>query len=476
MIQKINKLRERESILLFLDDPGAIPAGLLSEVEKAYMTDQRTKNEKDCVILNRYDRMIIIQFTGKDQAEYLRMEFCRKEGDKIQQLLNDNKIKQVILYDCQDKPVETLALAEGMALGNYQFLKYKKDAATKRNSLVNILILSKKVSRSDVNLLDIIVSAVFFCRDLVNEPPVSLTSVTLAETLEKMGTSAGMKVEVFHKKKIETLKMGGLLAVNRGSAYPPTFTIMEWHPAAPVNSNPVILVGKGIVFDAGGLSLKPPSGMETMKDDMAGAAAVASTAYAVARAHLPVHVIALIPSTDNRPDSNAYAPGDVITMYDGSMVEVLNTDAEGRMILADALSYAKQYDPELVIDVATLTGSAAMAIGKYGIVTMNFHADDNLASLKESSMRVFERLVEFPTWEEYKELLKSEIADIKNIGGKEAGAITAGLFLEHFTGYPYIHLDIAGSAFSEKKDSYRGTGGTGVTVRLLFDFIRQKCS
>ncbi len=475
MIRKINKLREHESILLFLDDPGAIPAGLLTEEEKAYVTDQRTKNEKDSVVLNRYDRMIIVQFGGKDKAEYQRMEFCRKEGDKIQQLLNDNKIRQVILYDCQDKPVETLALAEGMALGNYQFLKYKKDADSKKNLLVDILILSKKVGRSDVNLLNIIVSAVFFCRDLVNEPPVALTSVTLAEALEKVGTSTGMKVEVFHKKKIEALKMGGLLAVNRGSAHPPTFTIMEWHPAAAINPKPVILVGKGIVFDAGGLSLKPPSGMETMKDDMAGAAAVASAVYAVARAQLPVYVIALIPSTDNRPDSNAYAPGDVITMYDGSMVEVLNTDAEGRMILADALSYAKQYDPELVIDVATLTGSAAMAIGKYGIVTMNFHADDSLALLKESGMRVFERLVEFPAWEEYKELLKSEIADIKNIGGKEAGAITAGLFLEHFTGYPYLHLDIAGPAFVEKKDSYRGTGGTGVTVRLLFDFIRQKC-
>jgi leucyl aminopeptidase len=190
---------------------------------------------------------------------------------------------------------------------------------------------------------------------------------------------------------------------------------------------------------------------------------------------MPLHVIALVPATDNRPGGNAYAHGDVIYMHSGTTVEVLNTDAEGRLILADALSYARKYDPELVIDVATLTGSAAIAIGKYGIVAMKARSDEEFERLKKSGDRVYERLVEFPFWEEYAELIKSEVAEIKNIGGKEGGAITAGKFLEHFTDYPYIHLDIAGCAFSEKKDSYRGQGGTGVGVRLLIDFLAGKC-
>jgi len=207
---------------------------------------------------------------------------------------------------------------------------------------------------------------------------------------------------------------------------------------------------------------------------MAGAAVVSTAIYAIARAKLNVHVIALVPATDNRPDGNAYAPGDVIKMFDGSTVEVLNTDAEGRMLLADALSYAKKYKPELVIDVATLTGAAAMAIGKYGVVAMGSKSETEMSALKQSGNNVYERIAEFPFWSEYEDLLRSDIADLKNIGGREAGAITAGKFLQHFTDYPYIHLDIAGPAFITKKFKYYGTGASGMGVRLLFDFIKQK--
>jgi leucyl aminopeptidase len=289
-----------------------------------------------------------------------------------------------------------------------------------------------------------------------------------------MGKTAGFKVEVLTKKKIESLKMGGLLAVNRGSIDPPTFSILEYKPSGAKNKRPVVLVGKGIVFDTGGLSLKPTSdSMDYMKSDMSGAAAVAGTFYAIARSRVPVYIIGLVPATDNRPDGNAYVPGDVIKMYDGTNVEVLNTDAEGRMILADALSYAKQFDPELVINLATLTGAAAIAIGKYGIVGMGNARRDVMEKLIESGYKVNERIAEFPFWDDYNELIKSDIADLKNIGGKHAGAITAGKFLEHFTDYPFIHLDIAGPAFNKKPDSYRGKGGSGVGVRLLFDFLKK---
>ena len=187
-----------------------------------------------------------------------------------------------------------------------------------------------------------------------------------------------------------------------------------------------------------------------------------------------IHVIGLVPATDNRPSGNAYAPGDVIRMFDGTTVEVMNTDAEGRLILADALSFAKRYNPKLVIDVATLTGSAARAIGKQGVVAMG-NDKQSMEELKKSGQKVHERIAELPFWDEYKEDLKSPIADLKNIGGPEAGAITAGKFLEHFTDYPYTHLDIAGMAFMTSPFSYHGRGATGVGVRLLFDFLNAKC-
>jgi leucyl aminopeptidase len=213
--------------------------------------------------------------------------------------------------------------------------------------------------------------------------------------------------------------------------------------------------------------------MDTMKCDMAGAAAVAAAMQAIAHAKLPYHVVALIPSTDNRPGENAYTPGDVVTMFDGQTVEVLNTDAEGRMLLGDALAYAKKYEPSLVLDFATLTGAAAAAIGSFGTVCMGTADEKTKAHLKECGNKVHERLVEFPFWDDYANLIKSDLADMKNIGGPVGGAITAGKFLEKYTNYPWMHFDIAGPAFLSSADAYRGKQGTGVGVRLIFEFVKQ---
>jgi leucyl aminopeptidase len=317
-----------------------------------------------------------------------------------------------------------------------------------------------------------VAKAVCITRDLVNEPVVSLTAQELSNRASKLGKEFGFHTEVFNKAKIQSLKMGGLLAVNAGSPDPPTFTILEYKPKNATNKKPIVLVGKGVVFDTGGLSLKEtPGSMDSMKCDMAGAGAVIGTLCALSSLKLPVHVIGLIPATDNRPGGNAITPGDVITMHNGTTVEILNTDAEGRLILADALSYAKKYNPELVIDLATLTGAAVIIIGNGGTVMASTASAAVNEALLESGERVYERMVHLPLWEEFKDQLKSDIADLKNIGGKPAGSLTAAKFLEQFTSFPWIHLDIAGPAFLASPDSYRGKNGTGVGVRLLTDFI-----
>ena len=410
---------------------------------------------------------------GKNE-DYL-LEDLRKAGNSFQKELVSQKLTAVSIVDCLNKPEYVLAVAEGIALSNYQFLKYFRNAKEKKNSLGLIRIYGESLDNIQVEQLQNLTDGVSYARTLVNEPLSELTAVRFSEEIQSLGKEAGFKVEIFHKKKIEALKMGGLLAVNKGSIDPPTFTILEWKPQQHKNKKPLVLIGKGVVYDTGGLSLKPTKdSMDYMKSDMGGAAAIVGAIYAIAKSRLDVHVVGLVPATDNRPDGNAYVPGDVVEMGNGMTVEVLNTDAEGRMILAEALNYAQHYKPELVIDVATLTGAAAIAIGKYGMVGMGNAPRKQFEALQRSGERVSERIVEFPFWEEYNDLLKSDIADLKNIGGRYAGAITAGKFLEHFTNkYPYIHLDIAGSAYVQKEYGYKGKGGTGYGVSLLFDFVKQ---
>lgn len=474
MIKKIKgKYPVNETSIFFLNDAKHIPQDIIDANELKYIEQQHNQQKKDCICLNKLDKWVIFQFYDEKDTVSKTLESCRKSGDKLTSFLNENKIVKVNLIDVEQTNDKVLALAEGMALGNYQFIKYKSDKAEKENSLKEIHILSK-LDDTSIKHLNIQVESVYKCRDLVNEPVAFLNAEKLADVISEMADETGMKVEVFNKTKIESLKMGGLLAVNKGSIDPPTFTVLEWKPKEHVNNKPYVFVGKGIVFDTGGANIKTGNGMEDMKCDMGGAAAVATAMYAIAKANLNVHVIGLIPATDNRPDGNSYVPGDVITMYTGKTVEVLNTDAEGRMILADALGYASNYKPELVIDLATLTGAASRAIGMYGIVAMQQDADYEFEELKTSGINVYERLAEFPFWEEYDELIKSDVADIKNIGGIDAGMITAGKFLANFTDYPYIHLDIAGPVFIGKKDSYRGKAATGVGVRLLFNFIKNK--
>ena len=471
-LTKTTKIPQDKNLVLIACDNSKFEDYSLSYEEISYLKSV-FKKEIKLASINRLNRWIFVQLIEKDDNKAFQKENMRKAANSLHSKIVELKLEDVVIVDVDNNPDDVLAFAEGFALSNYQFLEYFQDKEKKSNSIKSIEIFSEKINEKDVDGLDIIVDSIAVTKDLVNQPLSFLNAEQLAKEAMILGKKAGFSVKVFDKKEIEKLGMGGLLAVNKGSIDPPTFSILEWKPEKKKNSKPIVLVGKGIVYDTGGLSLKPtPNSMDMMKCDMAGAAAVLGTVYAVAKSNLPVHVIGLLPATDNRPDGNAYAPGDVIKMHNGLNVEVLNTDAEGRMILADALSYAKKYDPELVIDVATLTGAAEIAIGKYGIVAMGTAERKYFDCLDKAGVDVFERIVEFPFWKEYAELIKSDIADIKNLGGRNGGAITAGKFLERFTDYPWIHLDIAGTAFLTAVDSYRGKGATGSGVRLLFELIK----
>jgi len=470
VILTTNDYSEQDNIIILSNrDNYDWAKNYLNEHETAYVK-QAAERETSHIALPQAGRIIVIQFLKKHDNENKALEHCRRDGHEVLETIRRYELEAVTVIDETGRSL-ALAYAEGVALGSYQFLKYYKDAEKRKHKLKKISL--HKADEKAVSHLNTVLEATAIARNLVNEPLSYLTAQQLSMELEMMSKEAGFSLEVFDKKKIMSLKMGGLLAVNLGSFDPPTFNILEWKPANAKNTKPVILVGKGVVFDTGGLSLKPTAhSMDFMKSDMGGAAAVAGGMYAIAKAKLPIHVITLIPATDNRPGNEAYVPGDVITMHSGATVEVLNTDAEGRMILADALHFAKKYDPELVLDFATLTGAAARAIGGQGIVYMGTADDSTKQKIEKSGYHVQERLVEFPLWDEYNELLKSDVADIKNIGGPSAGAITAGLFLQHFVDFPWLHFDIAGAAFLHTPDSYRGKNGTGVGVRLLFDFIK----
>jgi len=474
-IEKINELIPNDHVLFLTTETKTLNEYGFTKTEIAFVNNQVKEKEKKLISFNRYTHWEFVQIVKKDKKvnHNAHIENCRKAGDTFVGGLNNQKLEEVVILDTEKNSAELLAFVEGMGLGNYQFLKYFSDQK-KLNSFKKIKVLAKHVRLSELDELVCILDGTCKCRDMVNEPLSTLNAEMLAKTFQQMGKDSLVKVEVFNKKKIETLKMGGLLAVNKGSLNPPTFTVMEWKPEKHINKKPYVLVGKGVVFDTGGINLKPSSGLETMKCDMGGGAAAASSIYVIAKQKLPVWVIALIPATENRPDGNAQVPGDVITISDGTTVEVQNTDAEGRLILADALVYAKKYKPELVIDMATLTGSAYAAIGTFGMVAMGSDYGKQMEKLKESGDAVHERIAEFPFWDDYKELIKSHVADIRNMSGPFGGAIGAGKFLEHFVDYPWIHLDIAGPVFLDARDSYRGKHGTGVCVRLIYDFIKNK--
>ena len=423
-------------------------------------------NKKDEVIPSFDDEITFWAIaTSKDSEQN------RKLGITLYKALEIEKSASFYFEDSTDwVEKEKTSFFEGLLIGSYKFKTYQKD---KENTDLKILISDKIASEATIKEISNLINGVAITRNLVNEPPSKLDSVMFAERIVQIGKDCGFETEILYKDKIKSLRMGGLLSVNMGSEIPPTFSKMIYQPKNAKTKKPLVLVGKGVTFDTGGYSLKTGGNMTSMKSDMAGAAAVVGLMAAIAKNELPYYVVGLVPSTDNKIDNNALLVDDVITMMDGTTVEVLNTDAEGRLILADALTYAKRYDPELVIDLATLTGAAAAITGPFGIA-MAGNQQGKMDELRKSGENSYERIFQLPFWKEFEELLKSDVADLKNIGGKMGGASTAGKFLEHFTDYDWIHLDIAGPAFLEEPRGIYPSGATGMGVRLLYEFIKSR--
>lgn len=320
---------------------------------------------------------------------------------------------------------------------------------------------------------EIISRAVYCARDLVSTPSNDMTPSILADRASDVAKQGNLKFEALDETAMKKLGMNALLGVSKGSAEEAKLIILEYNGGRK-NDKPIVLVGKGVTFDSGGISIKPSEKMDEMKSDMSGGAAVIGTIKAVAELKIPLNVVGIIPATENLPGGKAYKPGDVLRSMSGITIEIKNTDAEGRLILADALTFAGKYKPAAIIDLATLTGACVVALGDY--ITGMLGTDSDLKEkIRSASDATGEMVWELPLWHEYDELIKSDVADIQNIGGRAGGTITAALLLKRFAGdYPWVHLDIAGPALLSKDKPYIPKGASGVGVRLLVQFLMDR--
>ena len=364
---------------------------------------------------------------------------------------------------------------EGIVLGNYSFDQYKSDQKKKKNLEVFIYGDNGKLIKYAIKTTANLMNGVLFTKDLQNEPALNLTPNLLAKRIFTELTLAGIKVKIFDEKEIKRRKMGGLLAVGMGSDNPPRFIVIEYNGAGKAGNNKqkkIALVGKGVTFDSGGISIKPAANMGEMKADMSGAAVVAGTILAAAIEKVPVNLIGIIPAAENMPSGKSMRPGDIVKTSSGKTIEIDNTDAEGRVILADALDFASKLKPGVIIDLATLTGACVVALGENtaGLFTKN---DKLSAQCFNLGIKTYERVWAMPMWDDYNQLIKSDVADVKNVGGRWGGAISAAKFLEKFVdkNIPWAHIDIAGPAMANSFTNYSKKYMTGFGVRLLFEYL-----
>jgi leucyl aminopeptidase len=426
-------------------------------------------------------RSILLVGLGKE--EEFTIERLRQAAGVSCKEARKNKASKIcsLLLNTQRKGLARNLLAqaavEGSILSQYRFTRHKTENE-KSKTVEEITFLSIRDDKNDKVLAGAVDSAKKICeavalaRDLISQPGNYATPTFLADEAKKMALASGIKCKILNRKNMEDLGMGGVLGVAQGSEEEPKFIVLEYWRGSKKDA-PVVLVGKGLTFDSGGVSIKPGQGMEEMKTDMSGGAAVIGALKAVSDLKLKLNVVGLIPATENMPDGKAIKPGDVLTTMSGKTIEVINTDAEGRLILSDALGYAERYKPSAVIDIATLTGACFTALGQHasGLMGTDKELMDSLVAAGET---VGERLWPLPLFDEYDEQIKSDVADMKNIGGRGGGAITAAAMLKKFTSkYKWAHIDIAGTAWIDKDKPYIPKGAVGVGVRLFLQFLRE---
>lgn len=458
--------------------PAGIPREIRGKIEKAISEARFTgRPDEGITVLGGEPRKITL--VGLGPASSLTHRTARAAMFGVAKIAKRNRDSSIavafpyLLPGLDDREtarhVADLLIHSDYRYDVYQAKKEDEQSPSIRCSLLADPEIDGKTAKRLTREATAIADAVRTVRDLGNGPANQITPTRLAERAEEIARAAGVKCTVYDRKQITKMGMGGLLAVNRGAIEEPRFIVLEYTPRKAGKT--VCLVGKGITFDSGGISIKPSEKMEEMKFDMCGAAAVIGTIQAAASLQIPHCVIGLIPTTENLPSGSAYKPGDIITMMSGKTVEIVNTDAEGRMILADALFFASRFKPDHLIDYATLTGACVVALGSEA--TGLFSTDDDLAQkLIESGDRAGERLWRMPVWEEYRELIRSEWADMKNSGGRWGGAISAALFLKEFVNCPsWAHLDIAGTAAAEHETAREPRGATGVGVRGTINFL-----
>lgn len=428
-----------------------------------------------------------IVLAGLGENEKLTLEKIRKFGGGVARYTRRLNVPECCVltfgYGLKKITVDvaTQALTEGISLGAYQFTFFKSkkkddDAVPLREiALFPVSEVEMPQIKAGLALGNILSESTNFVREVVNKPANIITPVELANIAKSVARNTKIKCKILNLAQIKKEKMGGMIGVSQGSKNEPRFIVLEYRGSKKADTH--CIVGKGVTFDSGGLSLKPPKYMEDMKSDKAGATAVMGIMQAVARLKLSINIVGIMPCVENMPSGSAQRPGDIITTASGKTVEVLNTDAEGRLILADGLHYATKYKPKLIIDLATLTGACVVALGYEccGVMSNDQALAQKLIAAGEQSG---ERAWQLPLFDEYFDDIKTDNADIKNVGapGGDAGAIEAAMFLKQFVGeYPWAHLDIAGPAFLEKAKGYLDKGASGFSVRLMVQFFRNLC-
>lgn len=452
------------SLLIICTDqsaPQSIPANTLYK--------QLTDKEKDFIAADflqteQIQSMAIAKISEDDYVAIQKLAQTAAKWAKEQVEVN------IDLSLLDESSVNKWVLAFTVAVGEaiYQFDSYKKISTTQL--LVRVNYYSSHAISESLHKAEAMLYGMNLCKDLGNSPANICTPTYLATTAKKIATELGVSAKIMSKEEIKQLGMNAFLAVAQGSTTDAQLIELSYQGAAVTNEKPIVLVGKGITFDSGGISLKPGAGMDEMKYDMCGAASVIGTFAAAVKLKLPINLVVIVPTCENMPAGNALKPGDIIKSMNGLSIEVLNTDAEGRLILCDALSYAERFQPAAVIDVATLTGACIIALGHVaqGVLGNNQNLIDQLM---KAAQNINDKTWQLPLFEEYKEQLKSNFADLQNIGGRPAGTITAAAFLSYFTeNYPWAHLDIAGTAWK----SGNNKGATGRPVPLLLQYLIER--